>query len=53
MKVGGVEKTWENKTRTTTYMVGYHSHNDHEALVLDDERIGLGLKKHHPSSYSN
>jgi hypothetical protein len=23
-------------------MVGYHGHNDHEALVLDDERIGLG-----------
>jgi hypothetical protein len=42
MKVGGGETTWENKTRTTTYMVGYHSH--HEALVLDDERIGLGLK---------
>jgi hypothetical protein len=43
MKVGEGEgeKTWENKTRTT-YMVGYHGHNDHEALVLDDERIGLG-----------
>jgi hypothetical protein len=47
MKVGEGEREdmgKQDKDYIHTYMVGYHWHNDHEALVLvlDDERIGLG-----------